>query len=472
MTEAVHSSAVGTAVRRVWSRFGAAERHPSDVIRVVIGTFLLLVGIAIAKATAGDALQHHFFRFVNEWPRFLTKPARLISDVALGLPLIGIAVMLGLRRWRGAVTIVLAVAAAIALLWAVAELSGEHHPLLRFNPTSGRASGFPSNTPPSVIVAVAAAAASAAGPFLIRALQRVAWVVVGLALVADAFLGRALILDLFAAFLIGWVAGSAARLVLGAPRRRLGSDEIVDGLAEFGFCVSVAQPISADARASVPYLLTRADGEVFFMKEVTAENRDADLLFKMYRAVAYRGLEDEEPFLHPKSAVEHEAFVALLAGQAGVRTPCPRLAAAITSQVAVLVQDRVDARGLDQMSVDEISPETVDDIWDQVANLRSARIAHRDLRLGNMMVDADGRAWLIDFGFAENAASGRRLAEDVSELLASLASVVGVERALGPAVARLGPEAVGAAVPFLQPAALSGAPARPSRSRRASSTTS
>jgi len=445
-----------TDARRGRDGLGPIERHPSDVVRVIIGTTLLLVGVITAREVAGSELQKQFFRFVKEWPHFLNRPATVIVAVLIAFPVVATVLMLAYRMPRGAVTVVVAVAVAVALVWLAAKLAGHSQPV-RLSPPPRDAAGFPIDTFPSLGMAVTVAAVAACAPFVTRALQRVGWTLAALAVLALAFLGRAFAIDLLTGFVIGWVAGSVARLVIGAPRRRLGKARLIEGLAEHGFAVDDARPVSADARASVPYLLTRHDGEVFFMKEVTNENRDADLLFKMYRSMAYRGLEDEEPFLHPKSAVEHEAFVALLAGQAGVRTPRPRLAAAVSQGVAVLVQDRVDARGLDDMSADEISSETVDDMWGQVARLRDAGIAHRDLRLGNMMVDAEGRAWLIDFGFAENAASRRRLAQDVSELLASLTSIVGVQRALGPALATLGPDAVGAAVPFLQPAALSGA---------------
>ncbi len=54
------------------------------------------------------------------------------------------------------------------------------------------------------------------------------------------------------------------------------------------------------------------------------------------------------------------------------------------------------------------------------------------------------------------AASQRRLAQDVAELLASLCCIVGAERAVTSATAVLGPEAVGMSIPLLQPLALSG----------------
>ena len=67
-----------------------------------------------------------------------------------------------------------------------------------------------------------------------------------------------------------------------------------------------------------------------------------------------------------------------------------------------------------------------------------------------------GQPWVIDFGFSELAVSDDRLAQDVAQLLAALSIVVGPERAVDSAVGVIGPEAVGTALPFLQPPAFAG----------------
>ena len=95
--------------------------------------------------------------------------------------------------------------------------------------------------------------------------------------------------------------------------------------------------------------------------------------------------------------------------------------------------------------------------WEQVAVLRRHRIAHRDLRLANVFLADDGRPWIIDFGFSEMAVADEVLDTDVAELVASTALVVGTDRAVAAARAVLGPEALAAAAPRLQPLALSGA---------------
>ncbi len=72
------------------------------------------------------------------------------------------------------------------------------------------------------------------------------------------------------------------------------------------------------------------------------------------------------------------------------------------------------------------------------------------------MIDPAGQPWIVDFGYAEIGASDRALAQDVAELLASVALVVGAERAVDSAVATLGKPIVGAALPLIQPLALAG----------------
>jgi len=51
-----------------------------------------------------------------------------------------------------------------------------------------------------------------------------------------------------------------------------------------------------------------------------------------------------------------------------------------------------------------------------------------------VFLDPDGRAWLIDFGFAELAASDAMLDADAAELLCSTYTKVGAERAVAAAV--------------------------------------
>jgi uncharacterized protein (TIRG00374 family) len=95
------------------------------------------------------------------------------------------------------------------------------------------------------------------------------------------------------------------------------------------------------------------------------------------------------------------------------------------------------------------------ELWKQVDRLHRARIAHRSLRAANVVVDCACRPWIVDFSFSELGATQRQIALDVAELLASLAAMIGAERAVASAAAVIGPGGVAPAVPLLQPLALS-----------------
>ncbi len=69
----------------------------------------------------------------------------------------------------------------------------------------------------------------------------------------------------------------------------------------------------------------------------------------------------------------------------------------------------------------------------------------------------DGRCVrLVSFDFASSSARFRQTAGDVAQLLAATTAIVGAERAVAAAVRTMGTEMVAAALPVLQPAALSG----------------
>jgi undecaprenyl-diphosphatase len=123
----------------------------------------------------------------------------------------------------------------------------------------------------------------------------------------------------------------------------------------------------------------------------------------------------------------------------------------------VLAYEAVDGRSLDRVAPAELTDDVLPATWRQLALLRGHRVAHRDLRLANLFLDDRAGVWLIDFGFAELAASDVLLATDVAELLASSASVVGPDRAVAAAVRELGGPAVRSALERLRLPLLSGA---------------
>jgi undecaprenyl-diphosphatase len=277
------------------------------------------------------------------------------------------------------------------------------------------------------------------------------------ALAAVGLLGNPTGYEPLVALEAGWVAGAAAVVVCGAPSRRPTRAAIAAGLAAVGVPLERLEPLNVDARGSAPYLATGRDGVALFVKALGEDERSADLLFRLYRSIQPRHLGDERPFSSLRRAVEHEALVALVARDAGARTP--RLVAVATAvpNGLVLAYEAVDGRSLDRVSDEEFTDDLLARAWAQVLVLRRHRIAHRDLRLANLFLDAQGEVWAIDFGFSELAARELLLATDVAELLASSSTRVGSERAVAAAVAAVGPAAVRGCLDRLQPPMLSGA---------------
>jgi len=451
-------TAPGAAVPHAgWARLRHVRRHPGDVLRVLVGGLVVAAGALAAYHGHVFAFDANLFRLVNQLPDGLGRPLLVVMQLgAVAAVPVMAAVALAARRPRLARDLALSGGLAWVLAKVVKGLVGRARPVALLQGVVERALntglGYPSGH-----VAVAAALATAAGPWLPRPARRAVWGVVWLVALGRMYAGAHLPLDVVGGAALGWAVAAATHLAVGAPGGVPTAPVILKGLRGAGIEPVTVHTVAADARGSVPFVVRARDGERWFVKAIGREQRDADLLYKLWRWAAFREVEDETPFATPKQAVEHEAYLQLLAARAGVRTPAVLTAAPTGDGLVLLVQQHVAGETLDRLDAAQVDDRLLATIWAEVARLHAAGIAHRDLRRANVLVDPDRQPWLLDFGFAEAAASRRRLAGDVAELLTSLACVVGARRAVRSAIEALGVEAVAQALPLLQPAALAAA---------------
>lgn len=443
-----------------------ARRHPGDLLRFVLGAGALLVATLHASRNKRPGrIEENIFRLVNELPgSFEGALSAVMQAGSLAAIPISAGLALVLRRPRLARDLVSAGAGAYLgarLLKAIIERARPaailEDILLRGPGSSGL--GFPSGH-----VAVATALATASAPHLPRVARRITWGVVALVAIARMYVGAHLPVDVIGGAGLGWAAGAGVHLLFGTRAGWPSIEAVRDALRDAGLRPLRVVAANVDARGSAPYVVVDEEGREFFVKAIGRETRDADLLFKTWRYLAMRRIEDEAPFTTPKQEAEHEAYMSLLAERAGARTPSIIGIIPAGNGTTLIMERRIMGQTLDQLEGREISEAITSRLWDDVSKLHSARVAHRDLRPANVLIDDDGVPWLLDFGFAESAATDRRLAQDVAELLTSMAILIGSRRTIEDALPHLGSDAVAASLPLIQPLALSAATRRSLRS--------
>ncbi len=185
------------------------------------------------------------------------------------------------------------------------------------------------------------------------------------------------------------------------------------------------------------------------------EDRRLDLVYRLYNAVRLRSVGEQHVFTSLRQDAEHEAFVALWAGQAGVPVPKPVAVTSAGASGMLLADEWIEGVPLDRLDADQLTDDVLRRFWRAVGALHDQHIAHRALRAEVAMVDAGVRVWLVGFDDAEVDSPPQHLAADVAEALASVALVAGAERAVGTAASALGSAALATSLPYLQPLALS-----------------
>src|SRR3984957_13122261 len=456
---------------------GTTRRRASDALRVVIAIAVVAVSIPVMRANS--AVELSIVHALTPPPtaiRWLITSVFWLGSagVIVLLVIVGLLVpRLAAVRWT---------ALAGLLTWGVCALLQVFLGPAACRPPNAALTGV-STSYPVTQLAVTIAVVATALPYLSRPVHRLVSFLVAVAALAAVCGGYALPVNAVSSLVLGWGMAAALHLAVGSPLGLPSTAEVTAWVADLNLTVKD---------------ITRSPRQVWGVEQLTGQDqaggtielavygRDASdprLLANLWRFCLYR---DSGPtlILDRMQQVEHEAYLTLMAGRAGVLVPEGLAAGRFgPSNDAALVTRLPDGRPLSQAAVDTgtdspaadgalpdspvagsalagspaagspVSDATLDELLLTVLRLRAAGIAHGALGSDTIILAAEG-VCVRNFRCASSSAPASRLDSDLAAVLAAMAVRAGVERTAAAAARVLDPDLAHSALVHLQRAAL------------------
>lgn len=454
-------------------------RSGADLVRLVLSLAIALIGTVLLIFTTGGvrSSQAELAQLIDSLPSTLrTAMAGTAQLIAFLVPLAAAVALLLSHRAKVVGEAILAAIIAVPIALLITSIAGDTSPTAIDRASSSTAwlsdAGFPGNVYLGGVVAVT----TVIGPWLGRRWRQATWAAI-IAVVALRIASEASgPVELLTTAAVGATVGSALLLIFGAPDRAPSAADVAAAVVGAGVPLRRLAYARTDREGVHAYTAESDDGRLY-VTVTSDDDRRRDLIFKLYRYVRLRSIADEEVFRSTRSSVEHAAFLALWAHEAGVAAPRPVAVVPVGTRAMALVEEQVDGEALpaverppkpqptDPMATapawvpNQLDDAVVTAIWQQAALLHRAGVAHRDLQARSIRVreaDADhaASAAFVRFGVAELSASDQLLGIDLAQLLCEVALRVGIDRCVEAARAALPADRLALALPFLQPAAL------------------
>lgn len=430
-------------------------RHPLDVLRLAIAAGVVLGCLLVARTPGVNEVEVAIFHEFQRLPDWSAPVWRVVSWLGFWP---GIVIAAGLALYLGRVRMAVAVAWSGVIAWTliliVHQLLGPRVVQGTLLDGTNRGPGSGGFEFPSLHAAVIAALASAAGPYVTRVERQLSWALVVAVAVADLYRGTNLPLGVFAGAVLGWGVGTLLHLVLGAPGRRAADPAVQAALRQVGIVPTRMARLPGRLLRPQVYEVVTAEGDHVQVKVVRRLHRLAGFGYRVRRVLASLEVDPVPALSTPRHEVAHEAYITLLAERAGVGTLPVLLAGEIEHGPPFLVRRHLDGRLLSDLGPGSVTDAQLDAMWQTVRSLGSARMVHHDLRASNILVDDAGRVRITDFTFSRVGGPREHNVQDVAELLVTLTSVVGVERAVDSAIRAVPGDTLRESLPHLQPVAL------------------
>jgi undecaprenyl-diphosphatase len=431
------------------ARTAARRLNPAFVARLALGTVLVVV-CAVLATTEPGIVEDNVFRLLNQLPTSAGPPLTGVMQLgSLGaVPVFALLAVLGHRPRLGRDLLIGGAGA-----WAVAKVvqTFVHHqpPDLVLSHVVTRAADGPGIFPSSH-VAIAAALATVAGPYLTRPMRRLAWMVVLLVGIARMYVGAHFPLDVAGGAALGWAVGGAVDM-LARPRAAPLAGRLREALAAAGHPVLPPEGLR-NGHGHASFRAQTDDGMSVHVAVIGPDQPERDWLWRAWRLLAFREV-DDRALPVPEHQVDRAAYHLLRSDESGIDGPRLVATGVLGEGRAWIARDWVE--GVPLASAGVIDTATLSSAWQQLDRLHAGGLTHGAITPERLIVTPSGEVRLIGLGGGEAPASPAGRARDVAELALALAAATGPDQAADAAVEQIGCDRLAAALPFLQPLALS-----------------
>ena len=445
---------------------GQRRRRGSDGIRLAAATAGLLCCVLIIHY--GYRVDRTITRVVNPPPSSISWLVTVVYDAgSFGATAALIVLALLARRWVVARDIGVSVAGTAAVAGLLILLLGADGGRGSGTVISGYYLRFP-----VFQIAIFMAVATAALPYLARPVQRLVEAFIALTALASVVGGHGLPVNVLGSLAIGWGVTALVHLVFGSPLGLPATADVVALLRELGVPAGDVHPLPRQEWGVARYgatLETATNGSApeLGVSVYGRDAGDAKLLAKTGRFLFYRDSGPTLTFTRLQQ-VEHEAYLTLRAGQAGLNAPeVIEAGRAGPSGDALIVCRLPPGTMLSATRPEDVTDQMLDSLLGQVLTLRAARLAHGEISGDTVLLDpVTQTAALTDYRSAMTQATEYVLDRDLASAIAAEAVVVGAERAAAAASRCLSAEVLTGVLQHLRRAGLNPILARDLRGRK------
>lgn len=423
------------------------HRRPTDVVRVIVGLVVFLVGaVGAVSYSSWERATHDVVASV---PRPILQTFSFVDGIGTGVAIaLVLVVALAVRRPRFIAAVVLAAGVGAGLALGLQHLIDAPAAI---DAAAKGITGYPQY--PSMLLTMVAAVFIVATPEITRPFRRLLlWTLVLIA-VAGIAAHDGYPSGIVGSLGLAWALAAAIHLALGSPDGMPDPAGIETNLSAIGEDVTDLEASRSQTWGTKSFTGRSGDHRVRVVS-IGRDATDGQLLSKVLRWLWYK---DSGPTLDltNQQQIEHHAYLLLLAERRGAHVPSVVWTGRLGERRDATLLARIsDGHTFASPDHAPVTGAVLASMWSELGKLHDAGIAHGGIWAGQFRSRTPHTVEFTDLGTADADPDESSLLSDQVALLVTTAELTDDDRAVTAARTALGDDALVALLPMLQATAL------------------